>query len=174
VATMNTGTKGGKGMNKICLIGYTVEELNGLDIARLQGLGTTPASAPVMIDVNGSGAAFPQVVAAVLDQAEARKPFLTAFTKDVATWPNVVLAAREKGKYLRFDKAGSPAGSFTYLRPGGTVNFRLTALPLGSDFPDAFLRKVQADNPRKVAIVVWDASTLRQAIALAKLAYDAA
>src|SRR6516162_7630509 len=134
-------------MIKICLIGYSVDEINGLDIARLQGLGAsgTPTLAPAVVDVNGSGSAFPAPVVAVLNHAEASKPFLVAFTKDVTAWPNVVLAARSGGKYVRFDKSGSASGSFAYLRPGGTLSFRLAEVPQG--FSGAFLRKVQDNNP---------------------------
>jgi hypothetical protein len=140
---------------------------------------TTPAAVP---GVAGEGQA---VVRGLLDHNPAGELFVQ-FLAETTSWPNVkAIGIKRKGhvpgtaldysRYLRLRKQRSHFGGFAYVYAvDGLVNLRLTFASdaeLAEIAPDAWLLE-KGHREYRVSIRVTDESTLKQAVDLARMAYD--
>jgi hypothetical protein len=108
------------------------------------------------------------------------------FLAETTSWPNVkAIGIKRKGhvpgtaldysRYLRLRKQRSHFGGFAYVYAvDGLVNLRLTFASdaeLAEIAPDAWLLE-KGHREYRVSIRVTDESTLKQAVDLARMAYD--
>lgn len=142
----------------------------------------TPSTADAVPGVAAEGQ---EVVRALLEQNSFGDLF-EQFLAETTTWPSVaVIGIQRKGHvagtpldysdYLRLRKTGSQFGGFAYVYAGtGFCNFRLKMASddeLDAVAPDAW-RTPKGHHEYSVGISIVDESTLRQAIELARQAYD--
>lgn len=143
--------------------------------------------APVSLDdsVPGIAEEGQETVRRAIDRNPNGELFLD-FLRETTAWPSVrAHGIKRKGalpgdpldyhRYLRLRKQGSAFGGFAYVYAAdGVCNFRLnyaTDAELVEVAPDAWRLKT-GHREYRVSIHITDAATLRQAIDLARLAYD--
>ncbi|MDQ3592534.1 MAG: hypothetical protein M3386_06505, partial [Actinomycetota bacterium] len=160
----------------------TVEEVDADDAAAEQA-AETPAETPDAVP--GVAAEGQATVRGLLDRNRAGDHFVR-FLAETSGWPHVKVhgikptghvtgTPLDYSRYLRVRKQGSQYGGFAYAFPeNGNVSFRLnfaTDDDKNAVAPDAELTP-KGHREYGVKITITDDSTLKQALDLARQAYD--
>jgi hypothetical protein len=155
-----------------------------LELAEVTGGEVGPAIAPMEIELHhkkdGSESLDPTVdreaVEGSLDQfaSDAARPPIDAFIEEVSSWPEVRVWAGKSNNLERrrifFSRRGSYFGAFAWLLPRlQNVRLRLDQADIGTNS-----RAVPLDrkDPYRLRVILDGQAELKQAIDLARLAYE--
>ena len=159
----------------------TPEEIRRLDIEHLLGRPIPHASA---LELEGEGTSVEPSDLRLSTILEAEAPpgrsrqLLESFFETVRSWgdvsvvPNWRANAPGRVAYLRVHRHPRTRGAFVYVFPARLrLNFRLEASAAdGSD--QAVAREVKPDNAYQVSISLTDDESLKEALRLARQAYE--
>ena len=158
----------------------TPEEIRRLDIEHLLGRPLARSAGTLEIDPEPGDAieaGLPAILEAEAPPGRSRQLLESFFTEvqswgDVSVVPNWRAGAPGRVSYLRVHRHPRTRGAFVYVFPARLrMNFRL-----GTDAVvksgRAVARNVKPDNAYQVSINLTDEASLKEAVRLARLAYE--
>ncbi len=157
----------------------TPEEIRRLDIEQLLG---RPLTHGQLIGIEGEAAESVDAQLVSILESEAppgrSRQLLESFFDTVRSWGDVLVVpnwrANAPGRvaYLRVHRHPRTRGAFVYVFPARLrLNFRLEA-SLAAGSTRAVAREVKPDNAYQVSISLTDDQSLKEALRLARQAYE--